>query len=125
MQRVYKLINDAKAGYIKTKLKAKSKKQTEEATQLFADLADFSSKQDIQDYYGWGEISRSRYEHLMNLWDEREAHTKEKGVYRDRVINMLEKAISHIGDDYQDFLYEAGTTARENNRNQQNKFPGG
>ena len=65
MQKVYKIISDAKAGYIKTKLKAKCKKHAEEAAHLFADLVKFSSKQEIQDHYGWEYFSRLEYERLM------------------------------------------------------------
>ena len=90
---------------------------------MFADLADFSSKQEIHDHYGWEYISRLEYERLMNLWDEREQHAKDSAVYRDRVIDMLDKAMSHIGDEYLEFLHDAEMTAHENERNQQGKFP--
>jgi hypothetical protein len=123
MQKAHKLVNEAKTRYIKTKLKAKNKKQTENVTLLFADLALFATKQEIQDFYGGGYITRTEYERLTNLWDEREHHTTESGKYHDRVIEMLEKAMSCIGNVYEDFLCEADEEARANQRNQQGKFP--
>ena len=123
IQRAYKIINDAKIKYIKTKLKAKSKKHAENMDLLFADLADYACKVEIQDYYGGGYISRKEYERLVDLWDEREQYAKDGALYRDRVVEMLEKAIEHIGDGYEDFLYDAEMTARENKRNQQGRFP--
>jgi len=123
ISKAYKAISDAKARYIKAKLKAKSKKQTEELETLFADLEDYASKQEIQDVYGYGDITLTEYDRLCNLWDAREEYTKQNGIYSDRVVEMLNKAAARLGDDYQEILYEADTAARENERNQQGRFP--
>jgi len=122
ISKANKIVLDARARYIKAKLKARSKKETEDIEALFADLADYSSKEEIQDFYGWGGISRAELERLETLWDAREHHISESGKYRDRVIDMLDKALSRIGDDYLEFLDEADTAARENERNQRNRW---
>ena len=118
MKKAFDIINDAKTRYLKEKLKSKSKKQAEDAALMFADLADYANKNEIQDYYGYGDITEHERDRLMNLWDMREQHAKNGNKYQDRVIEMLEKAMSRIGDDYQDFLFEADALARENERNQ-------
>jgi len=118
MQTVHKIIYDAKTRYIKAKLKARSKKQAEESEILFANLTDYGNKTEIQDYWGYGGITETERDRLMNLWDMREQHTKDGKKFRDRVIDMLEKAVSRIGDDYQDLLEETDMEARENDRNQ-------
>ena len=123
IQKALAIIRDAKHRYIKSKLRLKSKKHAADAEQLFADLAEFSSTDDIQNAYGYADISDSERERLMNLWEEREQHTKDGKKYRDRVIEMLDKAASRIGDEYEEFLYEAEMVARENERNQQGRFP--
>jgi hypothetical protein len=123
MQKAYKIIADGKTRYIKDKLKARSKKQAEETAALFAELEPYESKQQIQDAYGWAEIpSLSEMDRLMNLWDMREQHAKDGKVFRDRVVDMLEKAIAHIDDEYQDFLEEADHEATQNARNQVGGF---
>jgi hypothetical protein len=123
MQKAYAIIADAKNRYIKSKLRLKSKKQAADAELLFADLANYGSKDEIHNSYGYAEISDSERERLMNLWDEREQHTKDGKKYSDRVIEMLDKASSHIGDKYQDFLHDADMIALENERNQKGRFP--
>ena len=117
------IIKDAKSRYIKAKLKARSKKQAEKAANLFEDLADYESKEAIQDYYGYGNITLAEYDRLLALWDEREHFNAESGQYKDRVIEMLDKTMSRLGDEYQDFLFDADDAARENSRNQQGRFP--
>ena len=109
--------------YVKSKLRLRSKKQAEDIVRIFSDLADYSSKEDIQNSYGYAEISDSERERLMNLWDEREQHMRNGKTYSDRVVEMLDKAASRIVDDYEDFLYDADMIARENERNQQGRFP--
>lgn len=121
MQKAYKIIYDAKTRYIKAKLGAKSKKQVEDTERLFADLADYKSEWEIQDHYGNGEISSAEYDRLRNLWEMREQYAKDSKKYHDRVIYMLEKAMSHIGDDYQDMLDAADTMAKENDQRLRDK----
>ena len=123
MTAAYKIMQDAKTRYIKTKLKARSKKQAADAAQMFAELDDYGSLEGIQDCYGYGDITLTEYDRLCTLWDEREQFNKASGQYKDRVIEMIDKAMSLIGDDYQEILGDADATARENNRNQQGRFP--
>jgi hypothetical protein len=123
MKKVYTIINDAKNRYIKQKLKLKSKKQAADIDLLFADLIEYENKQAITDAYGWDMISDSERERLLMLWDEREHHEKDGKKYVDRVIQMLDKAMSHIGDDYQEFLTDADALALENERNQKGRWP--
>lgn len=123
MRKVFRIIEDGKSRYIKQKLKAKSKKQAADVALLFADLTEYESKQAITDAYGWDIISDSERERLLTLWDEREQHMKDGKKYADRVIRMLDKATSHIGDEYQDFLADADALTRENEKNQQGRWP--
>jgi hypothetical protein len=123
IRKAVSAIKDAKNRYVKSKLRLRSKKQAEDIARIFSDLADYSSKEDIQNSYGYAEISESERERLMNLWDEREQHVRNGKTYSDRVVEMLDKAASRIVDDYEDFLYDADMIARENERNQQGRFP--
>lgn len=116
-------IQDALDRYRKQKLRAKSKKAAKEDP--FAELTDYSSRQDIQDAYGWGIITEAEMDRLQELWDLREEGGK-TGVYRDRVTDMLERALRSVGDEFSDQLCdyarrvslrgkEAEKVARENN----------
>jgi len=123
IRKAHEIIKDAKDRYTKAKLKARSKKQAEDPELLFADLADYESPTDIQDAYGYAVISDAERERLLNLWEMRENHAKNGKKFQDRVLDMLEKATSRIGDEYQDFLYDADDAARENEKNQQGRWP--
>lgn len=119
-------ISDALARYRKTKLRARSKKKAQEDP--FAELADYESRQQIHDDYGWGFITEARMERLMELWDAREESKKAGGsdVYRDRVTEMLERAMATVGSEHMETLHDydnrmrkiredAAQIARENN----------
>ena len=119
-------ISDALARYRKTKLRSRSKKKAQEDP--FAELADYESRQQIHDDYGWGFITEARMERLMELWDAREESKKNGGsdVYRDRVTEMLERAMATVGSEHMETLHdydlrmrkvrqEAEQIARENN----------
>ena len=117
-------IADALARYRKAKLKAKSKKKAGEDP--FAELAEYESRQQIQDAYGWDFITEAKMDRLLELWDLREQGAKEDGVYHDRVTEMLERAMRGVGDEFADVLFdydqrrramerEAEAVARENN----------
>ena len=123
IRKAHNIVQDAKSRYIKAKLKARSKKQAEEATNLFKDLAEYENKEAIQNYYGYGDITSDEYDRLTTLWDEREHFNAESRQYKDRVIEMLDKVMSRLGDDYQEFLYDADYMAREDDRNQEGRFP--
>jgi hypothetical protein len=122
IQKAHSIINDAKTRYIKAKLNVRTKKRTADAAELFAALKDYESKQEIIDNYGWGWITEATRDHLVSLWDEREQHAKDGKIYKDRVVEMVDKAMLRIGDDYQDILYEADDMARENEKNQMGRF---
>lgn len=119
-------ISDALARYRKTKLRSRSKKKAQEDP--FAELANYESRQQIHDDYGWGFITEKRMDYLMELWDAREESKKAGGsdVYRDRVTEMLERAMATVGADHMETLHdydlrmrkirqEAEQIARENN----------
>ena len=118
-------IQDALDRYKKAKLKAKSKKKA--AEDPFAELEGYNSRKQIQDDYGWEFITEARMDRLLDLWDLREqGATQKDGVYRDRVTEMLERALRGVGDEFQEQLFdydmerrarerEAETVARENN----------
>lgn len=119
-------ISDALARYRKTKLRSRSKKKAQEDP--FAELADYESRQQIQDDYGWGFITEKRMDYLIELWDAREESKKAGGtdVYRDRVTEMLELALATVGANHMETLHDydnrmrkiredAAQIARENN----------
>jgi hypothetical protein len=122
MAKAYNIISDAKARYIKTKLKARSKKQTGDNTLLFGDLEPYSSKDEIQEVLGYGDITITEYDRLMLLWREREKQSAADGKYSDRVIEMIDKVLWRIGDEYQALLEEYDELNRENEKNQQGTF---
>lgn len=119
-------IQDALDRYRKKKLRARSKKQATENP--FAELDGYESRQQIQDDYGWEIITEARMDKLLELWDLRElGGGQEDNLYRDRVTEMLERAMRSVGEEYQDELFdydmekrtrelEAETVARENNQ---------
>ena len=116
-----KYINDALARYRKDKTKSRSKAK---AANPFADLADYSSKEDIHNAFGWGMISEAEMDRLWKLWDLRE-ESKSKTSLEDRVTEMLELAIRAAGKQYTEKILdydarrskmrrEAERVAREN-----------
>lgn len=126
-------IQDALDRYRKAKLRAKSKKAAKEDP--FAELADYTSRQDIQDAYGWGIITEAQMDRLQELWDLREEGGQD-GVYRDRVTEMLERAKRNVGDEFIEQLcdyarkvslrgQEAEKVARENNERTWQREHGG
>ena len=106
------IINDALTRYKKKKLSARSKKQAEDMAIMFKDLELYESKQEIQDAYGYGMISEKEMDRLNELWDMREKYVDEKGVFRDRVTDMVERALNSIGEEYIDFLTEVEEAER-------------
>lgn len=122
IQTAYKLIKDTKARYIKSKLRVRSKKQTEVTELIFNDLEPYASLQEIQESYGYAEFSLTEYERLIGLWNQREEFNKTGKVYNDRVTEMLDKAAARLIDPYQDLLDEYDELNRKNERNQQGKL---
>ena len=91
------LIEDALLRYKKKMLHAKSKKQTEDFS-MFAELDGYSSKDDIQIVFGYGDISDDAMHRLWDLWDAREIVVANQGRYADRVTQILERAMENSGD---------------------------
>ena len=115
-------VHDAKARYIKQRLRSKSKQKAAE------ELKDYESRQQIHDDYGWGFITEARMDRLMELWDAREESRKKNAnaIYEDHVTRMLDTAWAAIGEEYVERLHaydqkekfrrqEAERIAKENN----------
>ena len=109
METADDLIKDAIARYKKKKLSARSKKQTEELAAMFVDLEGYGSPDEIQDAYGYGNITERERYRLMGLWEAREQARQNNGIFTDRVIELLEIARRVIGDKYRDRLDLADT----------------
>ena len=103
------LIKDAQARYKKKKFSARGKKQAEELATMFADLDEYSSPDEIQDAYGYDNITERERDRLMSLWEAREEARKNAGIFTDRVLDMLDIARRCIGDKYRDTLDLADT----------------
>ena len=121
MDTARKYVRDAIARYRKDKTRSRSKAKAEDP---FVDLAEYTSRQDIQEAFGWGLISEKEMDRLWNLWDLRE-QSKSKKALDDRVTMMLEAALNNIGSmfleevlDYKakrsKMRHEAERVAREN-----------
>lgn len=121
MDTARKYVRDAIARYRKDKTRSRSKAKAEDP---FVDLAEYTSRHDIQEAFGWGLISEKEMDRLWNLWDLRE-QSKNKKALDDRVTMMLEAALNNIGSmfleevlDYKDkrskMRREAERVAREN-----------
>lgn len=82
----------------------------------FAELEGWESMEQIQDAYGYGEITADRRDKLTDLWEAREAaRNSRKGSdkYHDLVTEMLETAIRRVGNEYADMLFEYDQQRRE------------
>lgn len=103
MKKAGELITNAVIRYRKEKLKKKSLKQAEEED-LFAELADYTSRENIRDCYGYDMITEKEMERLFYLWDLREEQKQKKNatVYEDAVTKMLHQAANAIEDIYRD-----------------------
>lgn len=121
MDTARKYVRDAIARYRKDKTRSRSKAKAEDP---FVDLAEYTSRQDIQEAFGWGLISEKEMDRLWNLWDLRE-QSKNKKALDDRVTMMLEAALNNIGSMFLDEVldykakrskmrHEAERVAREN-----------
>lgn len=89
--------------YIKKKTRARSVAKAE--TDPFAELEGWESLEQIQEAYGYGEITSDRRDKLTDLWEAREAAQrkgKKDGKYHDLVTDMLTRAIRSVGNEYAD-----------------------
>ena len=103
MKKAGELITSAVIRYRKEKLKKKSLKQAEE-DDLFAELEDFTSRENIRDCYGYDMITEKEMERLFYLWDLREEQRQKKKTtaYEDAVTKMLHQAANAVEDIYRD-----------------------
>jgi hypothetical protein len=122
IQTAYKLIKDAKARYVKQKLRLRSKAHTEASETLFKDLGEYDSLNDIQEVYGYDGITLAEHDRLVSLWGQREEFEKSGKVYNDRVVEMLDKAAARLNEPYQDFLDDYDKQNRQYLRNVQQSF---
>lgn len=121
VKAVRKAMDDARAvmqdgltRYVKKKTKARSMAKAE--ADPFAELEGWESMEQIQDAYGYGEITTDRLDKLTDLWEAREAarnSRKSAGKYHDLVTEMLETAIRRVGNEYADMLFEYDQQRRE------------
>ncbi len=116
-----KYLKDALARYRKDKTRSRSKAK---AADPFADLEQYSSREDIRDSYGWELITEKEMDRLIELWDLREK-SRSKSTLEDRVTEMLEQAFRSCGSQYDEEILsyeekrskqwrEAERIAREN-----------
>ena len=108
------VMQDGLTRYVKKKTKARSMAKAE--ADPFAELEGWESMEQIQDAYGYGEITADRRDKLTDLWEAREADRKgRKGAdkYHDLVTEMLETAIRRVGNEYADMLFEYDQQRRE------------
>lgn len=103
LKKASELIGSAMVRYRKEKLKKKSLKQAKEEDP-FAELADYTSRENIRDCYGYDVITENEMERLFYLWDLREEQQKKKSreIYQDEVTKMLDMAMNAIEDKYRD-----------------------
>ncbi len=108
------VIRDGLTRYVKKKTKARSMAKAEEDP--FAGLAGWESMEQIQDAYGYGEITADRRDKLADLWEAREAarnSRKAADKYHDLVTEMLDVAIRRVGEEYADKLFEYDQQRRQ------------
>lgn len=75
------VMQDGLARYVKKKTKARSMAKAE--ADPFAELEGWESMKQIQDAYGYGEITADRRDKLTDLWEAREAaRNSRKGAER-------------------------------------------
>ena len=95
-----KIITNATAQYRKRKLGLQQKSQLKDIESAYAELNDYGSKDDIQEVFGYGEITDDERAHLLDLWDGRELARAASKKYENRVTEMLERAWRSIDTPY-------------------------
>lgn len=103
LRKASELIAGAVIRYRKEKLKKKSMKAAEKEAE-FAELEDYTSRENIRDCYGYEMITEAEMDRLFYLWDLREEQrNKKKGTaYEDAVTKMLHQAANAVEDIYRD-----------------------
>lgn len=107
-------IQDSLTRYVKKKTKSRS--MAKAGADPFAELEGWESMEQIQDAYGYGEITADKRDKLTDLWEAREAaknSRKGESKYHDLVTEMLETAIRRVGSEYADMLFEYDRKRRE------------
>ena len=103
LRKASELITSAVIRYRKEKLKKKSLKDAEQ-DDLFAELDDYTSREDIRNCYGYEMITEKEMDRLFYLWDLREEQKQKKRNegYEDNVTKMLHTAENAIEDKYRE-----------------------
>jgi len=103
LRKVSELITSAVIRYRKEKLKKKSLKKAEDEN-AFAELDDYTTRENIRDCYGYDMITEAEMDRLFYLWDLREEQRRKKKseVYEDQVTKMLQQGLNAIEDKYRD-----------------------
>ena len=99
VETAQEIIQDAIGRYRKQKLRARSKAKAN-AADVFSELDEYSSIEDIRNAYGYEVITEHEMDRLMNLWELREQSQEKEGPYTDRVIEMLQLASRAIWETY-------------------------
>lgn len=108
------VIQDGLTRYVKKKTKARSMAKAE--ADPFDELEGWESMEQIQDAYGYGEITADKRDKLTDLWESREAARSSRKAadrYHDLVTEMLEVAIRRCGEEYAEMLFEYRNERRE------------
>lgn len=103
IRKVNEMIAGAIIRYRKEKLKKKSLKAAEDES-AFAELEDYTSREEIRNCYGYDMITENEMDRLFYLWDMREEQRQKKKseVYEDEVTTMLHQASNAVEDKYRD-----------------------
>lgn len=107
LRKAGELIAGAVIRYRKEKLKKKSLKAAAEEDE-FAELEDYTTREDIRNCYGYDMITEAEMDRLFYLWDLREEQRKKKkdAAYEDGVTKMLHQAANAMEDKYRERLEE-------------------
>lgn len=103
LRKASELIAGAVIRYRKEKLKKKSLKDAAEEDE-FAELNDYTSRENIRDCYGYEMITEAEMDRLFYLWDLREEQKQKKKstVYEDEITKMLHQAANAMEENYRD-----------------------
>lgn len=103
LRKASELIAGAVIRYRKEKLKKKSLKAAAEEDE-FAELNDYTSRENIRDCYGYEMITEAEMDRLFYLWDLREEQKQKKKstVYEDEITKMLHQAANAMEEKYRD-----------------------
>lgn len=82
VETAQEIIQDAIGRYRKQKLRARSKAKAN-AADVFSELDEYSSIEDIRNAYGYEVITEHEMDRLMNLWELREQSHEKEGPYTD------------------------------------------